>query len=379
MGLTTALMSDITYKTAINYLELLIHCLLCTQYRFNQEKSERDQKINILHFRLYDLVRGCMYGTLEQLILAFNALHPHILRFKNRLQTNNKDLFLNVMFPNSKKSDRQRHPIVGELQLRIKEDGKSSVRDKIWHDFAHFIYELERNKLGMISEIFINSNTYNYSTIKYFRDKINNKDAQSLKLSTRVDEVISKYPFVKGQLLGKSNTHLGSETTKSQGESDKFTCFNCWKYYEKYNRFCLMSNTTPATYLCEFCVYRSLPAESRKKDLFKEFERFFEEIRYEDHTKEIEKLLNEREQAFLCTIDRKLRCNLIHLVKDTDKGFKAFATLEGTEPVSLFTSNESEDPLYLYKLDTDKFDKMKGANFSKTDNVLILKINQPSE
>jgi len=35
VGLTTALMSDITYKTAINYLELLIHCLLRAQQTFN--------------------------------------------------------------------------------------------------------------------------------------------------------------------------------------------------------------------------------------------------------------------------------------------------------------------------------------------------------
>lgn len=39
VGLTTALMSDITYKTAINYLEMLIHCLLRIQWQFNSKSK----------------------------------------------------------------------------------------------------------------------------------------------------------------------------------------------------------------------------------------------------------------------------------------------------------------------------------------------------
>lgn len=35
IGLSTALISDVTYKTAIHYLELLIHCQLQAQYHFN--------------------------------------------------------------------------------------------------------------------------------------------------------------------------------------------------------------------------------------------------------------------------------------------------------------------------------------------------------
>lgn len=61
------------------------------------------------------------------------------------------------------------------MQLKIKEDQSKehkSVRDTLWHDFTHFLYELKRNKLGMISEIFISNNRYNYDVIKYFRDKI---------------------------------------------------------------------------------------------------------------------------------------------------------------------------------------------------------------
>lgn len=103
--------------------------------------------------------------------------------------------------------------------MKLLEAG-SGHSDDIWHDFTHFIYELERNRLGMITEIFINSNTYNYSMIKYFRDKIKaHSSSPADKLTISIDEQAKSitvkgksdsYSIVEGKIFPLSRTNKDS-------------------------------------------------------------------------------------------------------------------------------------------------------------------------
>ena len=65
-----------------------------------------------------------------------------ILRIKNRLETGNKDIMINLVFRDS---------VVVEMQLKVDDSKLNFITCS--NLFNHYIYELERSKFGPVSEL----------------------------------------------------------------------------------------------------------------------------------------------------------------------------------------------------------------------------------
>ena len=66
-----------------------------------------------------------------------------LVRIKNKLSMNDNNILINYMFLGK---------VQCELQLSVHEMEK---KDKIYHSFRHFLYELTRGRFGVLSEIAI--------------------------------------------------------------------------------------------------------------------------------------------------------------------------------------------------------------------------------
>ena len=65
-----------------------------------------------------------------------------IVRVKNRLDTGNRDILINLLY---------RKTLLVEMQLGVKSNKTHFIQNS--NAFSHFIYELKRQKFGAITEM----------------------------------------------------------------------------------------------------------------------------------------------------------------------------------------------------------------------------------
>ena len=99
-------------------------------------------------FDIYDLLR-CkvkkhsaeevigLLRKMEATTATASGQRFEVVKVKNRLQTNNRDLLVNFRYGDI---------LVGEAQLGI--DSQVSTTSKMNYEFCHYIYELERSLFG---------------------------------------------------------------------------------------------------------------------------------------------------------------------------------------------------------------------------------------
>ena len=117
---------------------------------------------NLITLRLGDLLR-CMFKTTEKKVIALmtkivimdnenqqgNSNNTSsildIIRVKNRLNRETKDILINAKFIFGEKS------CISEIQLGINSEEGDFIKKSF--DYAHFLYELLRNPFGCIDEM----------------------------------------------------------------------------------------------------------------------------------------------------------------------------------------------------------------------------------
>ena len=139
-------MTETTHKTVIDIMSYLLEVS-----KYDMQGQGNKNKAFI--FNIYDLLR-CkikkpsanevieLLRRMEATTQTQSGQRFEVLRVKNRLQTNNRDLLINFRYGDI---------LVGEAQLGI--DSSVSKLAKLNYEFCHYIYELERSLFGPTLEL----------------------------------------------------------------------------------------------------------------------------------------------------------------------------------------------------------------------------------
>jgi hypothetical protein len=134
----------------LKYVNILIHHLLKAGQMIWSDNNSFEN-LNLIVFRVSDLMRSKLHCTEKDFISILKTMYMleddervrgkfKLLRIKNKLDDPANNIMINYVFMGR---------VQCELQLSIQE---SKGKEKSYHTFSHFVYELTRGTFGGISE-----------------------------------------------------------------------------------------------------------------------------------------------------------------------------------------------------------------------------------